>query len=284
MRETLSATDGATGQLNNYFTLLVILAAVLASITGLRNGFALDDVEVVIKNPLLHTLASPWALFHTTYWRPEMGATLYRPLTMISFATQWVIGGGSPLPFHVTSIALYACLSAAVYRFAKLVVSAGAALAAALVFAVHPVHVEAVANIVGQAELWVALIVVLLVTWYVEIRRAGPIQLRQVVAIAAGYLVACCFKEHAIVLPALLFGAEMLLVGDEKTFASRIRQMIPLLVAMAIAGLGFLVARYSVLGRRARYDRVDFRRRHSARGSSRCFLWSSSGSACSSGR
>lgn len=248
MKAASPLNEGLAAQVSRYAMLLVVLAAVLASITGLRNGFALDDVEVIIKNPLLHTLASPWGLFHTTYWRPEMGATLYRPLTMVSFATQWVIGDGSALPFHVTSIALYAFLSAAVYRFAKLLLSAGAALAAALVFAVHPVHVEAVANIVGQAELWVALIVVLLATWYVEIRRSGPINLSQVFGIAAGYVVACGFKEHAIVLPALLVGAEILLIGDEKTLASRIRQMVPLLVVMAIAGLGFLVARYSVLG------------------------------------
>jgi hypothetical protein len=231
-----------------YFVLLVVLAAVLASITGLRNGFALDDVEVIVKNPLLHTLSSPWGLFHTTYWRPEMGATLYRPLTMVTFAVQWVIGGGSPLPFHITSIALYACLSAAVYRFAKLLVTPVAALAAALIFAVHPAHVEAVANVVGQSELWVALILVDLVTSYVAIRRKGALKLRHVIGIAVGYVVACCFKEHAIVLPALLLGAELLLVGDEKTFMSRIRQMTPLVVAMAVAAFGFLLARYSVLG------------------------------------
>ena len=248
MSDSFSATDGITRQADKYFMLFVVVAGVLASITGLRNGFALDDVEVIIRNPLLHTLASPWRLFQTTYWRPEMGATLYRPLTLFSFAIQWVIGGGSPLPFHITSIALYACLSAAVYRFAKLLVSPVAALGAALIFAVHPVHVEAVANIVGQAELWVALVLVMLVTWYVEIRRSGAISTRQVVAIAAGYVVACCFKEHAIVLPALLLCAEMLLVGDEKTVANRVRQMMPLLVAMAIAALGFLAARYSVLG------------------------------------
>jgi protein O-mannosyl-transferase len=231
-----------------YFLLLVALAAVLASITGLRNGFALDDVEVIVNNPLLHTLAAPLGLFHTTYWRPEMGATLYRPLTMVTFALQWVIGGGSPLPFHITSIALYACLSAAVYRFAKLLVTPVAALGAALIFAVHPVHVEAVANIVGQSELWVALILVVLVTSYVKLRRKGALELRHVVGIAAGYAVACSFKEHAIVLPALLFGAELLVIGDEKTLTARVRQMIPLAGAMGVAAFAFLLIRYSVLG------------------------------------
>jgi protein O-mannosyl-transferase len=247
MESSLSAERGNQDN-EKYFALLVVLAAVFASITGVRNGFALDDVEVIVKNPLLHTLASPWGLFHTTYWRPEMGATLYRPLTMFSFATQWVIGNGSPLPFHITSIALYACLSIAVYRFAKLLVSPLAALGAALIFAVHPVHVEAVANIVGQSELWVALALVLLVTWYVEIRRAGRAKPLQVIGIAAGYAVACCFKEHAIVLPALLLGAELLLIGDEMSIASRIRGMAPLAGAMLFAALAFLLARYAVLG------------------------------------
>ncbi len=245
---TPSQNQGLSAELNRYGVLLVAFAAVLSSITGLRNGFALDDVEVIVNNPLLHTLAAPWGLFHATYWRAEMGATLYRPLTMISFATQWVIGGGSPLPFHVTSIALYAFLSAAVYRFAKLLLPAAATLVGALVFAVHPVHVEAVANIVGQAELWVALIFVLLLTWYIEIRRAGGLGRFQVVGIAAGYLVACCFKEHAIVLPVILLAAEMLLVQDGTSYKGRIRQLAPLMGAMAVAALAFLVARHSVLG------------------------------------
>jgi hypothetical protein len=248
MTSSTSTNSGFSADLSRYGMLLVVLAAVIGSITGLRNGFALDDVEVIIKNPLLHTLSAPLGLFHTTYWRPEMGATLYRPLTMVSFATQWVIGGGSALPFHIASIVLYTCLSVAVYRLAKLLVPAGAALGAALLFAVHPVHVEAVANIVGQAELWVALLLVIIVTWYVQIRRAGPLQPRQIAGIAAGYAVACCFKEHAIVLPALLLGAESLLIGDEKSFASRIRQMLPLAAAMAVAAIAFLLARYAVLG------------------------------------
>jgi Putative Zn-dependent protease, contains TPR repeats len=248
MKGSKASTGSGTSHEETYFALLVAVAAVLASITGLRNGFALDDVEVIVKNPLLHTLAAPWGLFHTTYWRPEMGATLYRPLTMVTFAVQWVIGGGSPLPFHITSIGLYACLSVVVYRFARLLVSPAAAFGAALVFAVHPVHVEAVANVVGQSELWVALILVSLVTSYVQIRRAGTLEPRHIMGIAAGYAVACCFKEHAIILPALLLGAELLLIGDEKTFASRIRQMIPLATAMAIVGFGFLLVRYSVVG------------------------------------
>lgn len=215
--------------------------------SGLMNGFAFDDIHVIIKNPRLHTLAQPWGLFVETYWRAEMGSMLYRPLTMVVFALQWVVGNGSPLPFHITSILLYALLSAAVYRLAELVVSRRAAFAAAAVFAVHPVHVEAVANVVGQAELWVALILVALVSWYIRIRREGTLGAREIAILAVGYLAACSFKEHAIVLPALLIAAEFTVIDDDRPAGSRIRALIPLLIAMGIAGAAFVFARYTVL-------------------------------------
>jgi F0F1-type ATP synthase membrane subunit c/vacuolar-type H+-ATPase subunit K len=239
--------DGVMGRLSRNAVWLILIVAIAASITGLMNGFALDDVEVIIRNPRLHTLAAPWGLLHMTYWRPEMGATLYRPMTMLVFAIQWVAGGGSPFPFHVTSIALYAALSASVYRFAKLLMPEGPALAAALVFAVHPVHVEAVANIVGQAELWVALILVLIVTRYIEIRRAGALHSYHLAWISVAYLVACGFKEHAIVLPLLLIPAELFVTHDERPLRVRARELLPLAAAVCVAGIVFLAARYVVL-------------------------------------
>src|ERR1019366_3424443 len=142
---------------------VIVVPAVVASIAGIGNGFAFDDIHVIVRNPRLHTLAAPWGLLVETYWRAEMGSMLYRPMTMVAFAIQWVIGAGSPLPFHVVSIGLYAALSAAVYQLAVLLMPRRAAFAATALFAVHPVHVEAVANVVGQSELWVELILVALV-------------------------------------------------------------------------------------------------------------------------
>lgn len=226
---------------------VIALIAIVASITGLFNGFAFDDVHVIIKNPRLHTLARPGGLFIEPYWRAEMGSMLYRPLTMVVFAVQWLVGNGSALPYHTVSIALYAALSAAVFRLAELVMPRRAAFAAAALFAVHPVHVEAVANIVGQAELWVALILVVLVAFYIRVRRERNLNSRDVAIIALSYLAACSFKEHAIVLPALLVAAEFTVVTDKRSVGDRVRMMIPLLIAMAVGGGIFVAARYMLL-------------------------------------
>jgi hypothetical protein len=91
----------------------IVLLAVLASLTGIRNGFVLDDVPVIFENHRLHSLIDAWRLFGQTYWPPEEGASLYRPLTAVAFSIEWAIGHGSPLPFHIANIVLYALVAVA---------------------------------------------------------------------------------------------------------------------------------------------------------------------------
>jgi len=226
----------------------VALLAVAASISGLLNGFALDDVFAIARNPNVHSLTRAWRVFGESYWPAAQGGALYRPLTSLGFAIQWAIGGGSPLVFHVVSILLYAAACVAFYELAILIVAPTAALAAAAVFAVHPLHVEAVANVVGQAEVWVALVIFVTVAWYIRARRAGPLRPAQIVGLAFAYLAACAFKEHAIILPALLLLAELSVDGEGRARSERLESVIPTMIGLAVAAVGFIAVRTSVLG------------------------------------
>lgn len=222
--------------------------AVLASLTGLLNGFVFDDVHIIFENQRLHSLAEAWRLFGQTYWPPEEGASLYRPLTAIAFSVEWAIGRGSPLPFHVVNIVLNAAVAVALYRLALLIVSPMAAFIAAALFAVHPLHVEVVANVVGQAELWVGLIVFISVARYIRARRAGRLRPSEIAIQATLYFVACMFKEHGIMLPALLLTAELTVLSDTGLLRERARQLWPLFVALAVAGCLFVFLRTLVIG------------------------------------
>jgi len=226
----------------------IALLSVAASITGVLNGFALDDVFVIVRNPSLHSLASAWRVFGETYWPAAQGAALYRPLTSLGFLAQWAIGGGSPLPFHVFSILLYAAACVAFYELAVLIALPAAALAAAAIFAVHPLHVEAVANVVGQAEVWAALVIFCTVAWYIRARRSGPLQARQFVWLALAYLAACGFKEHAIILPAILLAAEFTVIGEARSRRERLRSLAPLMIVLAITAGVFIAVRTFVIG------------------------------------
>ncbi|MFN2602309.1 MAG: tetratricopeptide repeat protein [Gemmatimonadaceae bacterium] len=230
--------------------LAVALLAVIASLSGIQNGFALDDVHIIVENSRVHALSEAWRMFGQTYWPPDEGASLYRPLTIMAFAVQWAVGHGSAFPFHLTNILLYAAVAVALFRLALLLVPLPAAFVAAALFAVHPIHTEVVANVVGQAELWVALLVIVAVFRYVRARREGRLSYREVAILTALYFVACMFKEHAIVLPALFVAAEVTVVGS-KRYVDRARELWPLFITLAFSGIIFVLLRTLVVGRLA---------------------------------
>ncbi len=258
----------------------IALLALAASLSGLGNGFAFDDRPVVLQNSRLHHLAHFGWLWIETYWPPSMGAALYRPLTTSAFAVEWWAGQGLPWVFHATNIALYVLACLLVYDLAARLLSPRAAWLAAALFAVHPVHVEAVANVVGQSELWAACGVVAAVALYIRWRRSairtmfgstpigaavsdgpyrkrvrtgswatsavgGPWRGAAIVALVVG---ACLAKEHAVVTPGLLLAAELLVINDPRPWSVRLRALRPYALAVLAAVLAYVVIRAQILG------------------------------------
>ena len=136
--------------------LVVFVAAVLLYLPSVRYGYVQDDRAIIASNPAAHSIGGALGAFDDPYWPRESGAGLYRPVTTLSFAIDWTLGRGRPGWFHVIN-ALWHGLVTVLFvlvlaRWLPLLAAAGAGL----VFAWHPVHVEAVANIVGRAELLAA--------------------------------------------------------------------------------------------------------------------------------
>ena len=66
-------------------TLSLLAIALAASASSLGNGFVFDDRPIVVDNFRVHTLVGLWHSFVEPYWPPEVGAALYRPLTIVLF-------------------------------------------------------------------------------------------------------------------------------------------------------------------------------------------------------
>jgi hypothetical protein len=227
----------------------LVFLAIAASISGLTNQFAQDDGVLIWRNPLVHDLLHGFRFFAEPYWPKPFTQDLYRPLALLSFAIQWAIGAGEPMVFRIVSYLLYTACALAVFRMVRLTLPFAAAFAAAALFAVHPVHVEAVAMAVNQGELWVALLSCVAVYHYVKARRAGgAIPARTALGIGALYFVACFFKENALVLPGLLAGAELFLIPGAGSLRSRARQVAPLAIFLVVLAIVFLGIRTAVLG------------------------------------
>lgn len=235
----------------HWLALSVVGLALASSLTSLGNGFAYDDNLAILINPRVHTLHAPWQAFAESYWPRERGGGLYRPVTILLFALQWAAGGGAPFLFHLVNVVLYAALSALVFGLALRLLPEAAAWLVAALFAVHPVHVEAVGNLVGQAELTTALAVVGAMTLYLRWRAEAPsrpLSGKQLAGLGLLYLLACCCKEHGVVLPALLLLAELTVVADSRPWRERVASLRPAYLLFAALGIAFLVVRTAVLG------------------------------------
>ena len=227
---------------------LVGLLAVSASIGGLLNQYAQDDIPVIWKNPAIQSLRGIGALFTRPYWPPPWIPALYRPFASASFALEWTIGGGSPMLFRVVSYLLYAAVCVGVFEVARIRLPVVVAFATAALFAVDPLHVEAVAVAVNQSELWVGLICCIAVVRYVRLRaRNGPLSTGNQLFLAGVYLIGCLFKESALVLPGLLVAAEVLLVRSNESIGTRIANGRRLLLILLLVAVVFLWVRTRIL-------------------------------------
>jgi hypothetical protein len=116
------------------------------------------------------------------------------------------------------SYALYALTSLLVLLLARRRLPVAIAGSIALLFAVHPLHVEAVALAAGQSELLVGVFCLAAVVWYQHLRERGDgrLRARHWAGLATLYLLACASKETGFVLPLLLLVAEFSRHGMER--------------------------------------------------------------------
>ncbi len=176
----------------------VLAAAVLVThLPLLGSGYVQDD-HVALEGNTIVEEASPAAIVSASYWEAARGGdfTLYRPLTVGSFAIETAAAGGAhPAVSHAINLALHAAVCWVLFGLA---VSCGidpaAALLGALLFAVCPSKSEAVANVVGRSELLAALFTL------AAVRLASVVGSRRAAwAAAACVLLACCSKETGVV-------------------------------------------------------------------------------------
>jgi protein O-mannosyl-transferase len=178
---------------------------------------------------LPRALASPW-------WYAS--GRLYRPVTLLSLGVDRQLGGGAPWLPHAENLALHALVAALVVVLARRFLPSPVAIATGLLVAALPVHVEAVASIIGRAELLSALglVALLLVvthstapTWRTQLGAA----LLAAIALAA--------KESGAAAPVLALAAAHA-VPQQRAHARR-------WATAALCGtLLLLAARVAVLG------------------------------------
>ena len=170
-------------------TLLCALIALIAAAVfanSLPNEYMLDDFPAVVHNRAAHWPPDPQAILTNNYWGSPANynkLTIYRPLSTLSFALVDAAGLDGPELQRAANIAIHSACSVLVFLLGLAFLGASAtrsshrpriplasavSFACAVLFAVHPVHVEAVVGVVSRAELLAAFFVLLGTLLYLQ--------------------------------------------------------------------------------------------------------------------
>jgi protein O-mannosyl-transferase len=198
------------------------LAAVGIYLNSLPNDFVYDDRPICLDDPRTRDLSHLRDLFTESYWAgsSSLGLDLsadrldpiYRPVTLLSLALNHAVTGNSAAGYRLVNLLLHAGVSVGVYVLCLIFLRrVDVAVIAALVFAVHPVHTEAVVPIVGRSELLAAVTVVwALVLHAQDALRGGsaPLTWRYLLTIVL-FFIGVFSKESAITFIGLAVAADI---------------------------------------------------------------------------
>jgi tetratricopeptide (TPR) repeat protein len=142
------------------FILVLLILTAAAFVPVFRSAYIQDDHLAVEENVIV-ARGDLGEIFRTDYWAGASGAdgSLYRPVTILSYAMERTANGPpSARISHAVNLALHflVCLTLAALAL-KIGFSRPVSYTAAWLFALHPLHTEAVAGVVGRAELLTAL-------------------------------------------------------------------------------------------------------------------------------
>ncbi|TGD57862.1 tetratricopeptide repeat protein [Flavobacterium humi] len=157
-----------------YLPYVLLVCCFFVYCNSIGHGFVLDDEAVITKNLFVKNgFAGFGDIFTTFYWRGywDLNSGLYRPLSLIVFAIEWTLFPDKPGFFHFVQVALYTVTVLALYNMLKRVLEGTnkwLPFGIALLFALHPLHTEVVANIKSLDEVLALLFFILSTNWLIK--------------------------------------------------------------------------------------------------------------------
>ena len=181
--------------------LLVGVVGFLCYVQTLSYQYTLDDFSIIKGNRVTTMGAGAIGTIFKTPYRygyTTQGDQLYRPVPKSIFAILWSVSPNNPFPGHLLNVLLYGMTG--FLLFITLLKYLGSqihlAFIASLIFIVHPIHAEVVANIKSLDEILSLLFFLLSLYWIHRYLLTG--QRKWIVAASSSFLMALLSKESAL--------------------------------------------------------------------------------------
>ena len=236
----------------------VALISVLPYLPALKFGFVYDDDVQVVQNRLLQSWRSLGAIFEQPSWSflySGLHGGYYRPVFLAWLSFLHHLFGLRPEGWHFSSLLLHGFVSGLLFLLLRRHAFAPwIAIVAALLFGLHPVHVESVAWVSGSTDLLAAasLLASLLLWW--KSTEDTPRARWMLPFSLFFYMVALLAKETAIIFPGIVFvyvyshrGVSLAANNSKSQELPALRKALPFLaVAVIYLGLRHVVLNGSV--------------------------------------
>jgi len=244
----------AFGKIELLLVIVIVLVSAGTYFNALSCGFVHDDRFQVLENRWITDVKYFPDIFTSNVWEfePQLESNYYRPMMYVIYMLVFHIFGFNPLGFHLVNVLLHAAVSVLVFAIAlKLLAGeSGAssfpsrvfpAFAAAILFATHPVHTEAVTWVAGLPDVSATLFCLLSLNFFIKSgNKTGGIYM---LSVASFFLATLC-KEPALMLPLILIAYDFLF-REAEARPALIKRYIPYVV---VAGFYLLLRVHALKG------------------------------------
>jgi protein O-mannosyl-transferase len=235
------------------YYLLVAAAAFAVYINSLSNEFVFDDESVVLGDPTITNLSNIPKYFTAQEGFHKVIGRYYRPVISASYAIDNAIGGLKPFGFHLTNVIIHVINSLLVLKLLLLMFGAEsgkfaksrlmAALIGALIFAVNPIHTEAVTWVSGRTDSFSFTFFTASFIYYLKYAQKHNVLSLTIVFLF--YVLSLLAKEMAITLPVVIILYDIAAnKGINKEF---IKKRLSLYSILAVLSLLYLFIRWLIL-------------------------------------
>lgn len=230
---------------SKYLTALVFAVAFLAYANTLNHQFALDDYSIIINHSHVQDGVDGIGTILKTNYRHGQGGFndgLYRPLSLVTFALEKSFFNSDPSIGHFINVLLYALACTLLFLCLKKILNTSPLiipLGVCVLFSLHPLHTEVVANIKGRDEVLAFLGFSL--TLFYALRYIEQAKKKTLLLGTLSFLLALFSKESAVTYAAIIPLSMALLPSIPKQQLLRIGGYLSIF-SVAFAGL-----RYSII-------------------------------------
>ncbi len=209
-----AVTTGKAGFLDQYGKLIIPLVIGVLTFLSLKTIINnkltnWDDLGYIITNPLIKDSSADGIKRILGFYGLQQACVMgnYHPFTILLYMFEYSYQGLEPMIYHLDSLLLHMLCTIAVYYFTK--VFTGRTVAAtitALLFGLHPMHVESVAWGAGRKDVLYGLFYVLSCTTYIKyIRAESKDKAKWYIAGVLLFALSLLAKSVAVTLPVTLF-------------------------------------------------------------------------------